>query len=201
MATMEDSKHVLNRLRAMGDDALANFYTIILPSKLVSLASFGTIKDPLTFRIHNVSIPERTVNTYDITKRGRKFSRPNGLNEQSREVTFNFHPDRNFETYRLLSAWMSLVQDNVSMYMGNDGTAVSEIRADIGVKSISNLTGGIGDNLIDDAYWLLKGAFITSLGGIEFDDESGDPLDVSVTLNCFNIIYPGSESGTIASLR
>lgn len=200
MANINDN-HVINRfLSNLGDDALANFYTIIIPKTIAgsSLYKDGNLQDPLTFRIHSVSIPERTVNTYDITKRGRRFSRPNGINEQSREVSFSFHPDRAFLTYRVLSAWMTIVQDNVSMYMGADcGTNGSTIRADVVVKSIKSLDGNdIQGNSIEDAVWVLEKAFITSLGGIEFDDETGEPLDVTVTLNCFNIIYPGEPSGT-----
>ena len=183
--------HILDTLASLGEDLLANKYSIILPTTVSQLAG---VNDQLTFRITNVSIPDKTINTYSITKRGRQFDRPSGVSEQSREISFTFRPDKKLVTYKAISNWMSYVQNNETMFMasdsGADGTGgASLFRAPIEIWAIDNLD----DNTISgtpNSIWVCEGCFPTSLGGLEFDEESGDPLTVDVTLNCFNIIYP-----------
>lgn len=186
--------HVLDQLAEMGSDLLANHYSITLPTNITELSD---ITNALTFRITNVSIPERTVSVYDITKRGRTFSRPSGNNEQSREVSFTFRPDKRLLTYNALSAWMGRIQSNVDMFMASDSGpngdgGPSTFRADLTVQTIETLDGDITGKVVPQTTWILQGAFPTSLGGLEFDDTNGEPLTVDVTLNCFNIIYPGA---------
>lgn len=183
--------HIINTVASMGADALGNHYSIILPTSISQLAG---VTDQLTLRIKTVSIPEKTINTYSITKRGRTFDRPNGNSEQERTVSFSFRPDKKLLTYKAISNWMNYIQNNETMFMasdaGPDGSGgMSLFRANMEVWAI--------DSLDDSNYagtpnsiWILEGAYPTSLSGIEFDDESGEPLSVDVTLNCFNIIYP-----------
>ena len=183
--------HLLDVLQTLGEDAISNHYSIILPTTVSQLAG---VNDQLTFRITNVSIPEKTIATYSITKRGRVFDRPSGVSEQSREISFTFRPDKKLVTYKAISNWMSYVQNNETMFMASDSGAngtggASLFRAPIEIWAIDNLD----DNTISgtpNSIWVCEGCFPTSLGGLEFDEESGDPLSVDVTLNCFNIIYP-----------
>lgn len=183
--------HLLDVLQTLGEDAISNHYSIILPTTVSQLAG---VNDQLTFRITNVSIPDKTINTYTITKRGRQFDRPSGVSEQSREISFTFRPDKKLVTYKAISNWMSYVQNNETMFMasdsGADGTGgASLFRAPIEIWAIDSLD----DTTIagtPNSIWVCEGCFPTSLGGLEFDEESGDPLTVDVTLNCFNIIYP-----------
>ena len=182
---------ILDTLASLGEDLLANKYSIILPTTVSQLAG---VNDQLTFRITNVSIPDKTINTYTITKRGRQFDRPSGVSEQSREISFTFRPDKKLVTYKAISNWMNYIQNNETMFMasdsGADGTGgASLFRAPIEIWAIDSLD----DNTISgtpNSIWVCEGCFPTSLGGLEFDEESGDPLTVDVTLNCFNIIYP-----------
>lgn len=183
--------HIIDVLQTMGEDFLANHYSIILPTTISQLVG---INDQLTFRITNVSIPDKTINTYSITKRGRTFDRPNGNSEQSREVTFSFRPDKKLLTYKAISNWMSYIQNNETMFMasdsGADGTGgASLFRAPVEIWAIDNLDD---DSIAGtpNSIWLLNGAYPTSLGGLEFADDNGEPLSVDVTLNCFNIVYP-----------
>jgi len=183
--------HILDVLSSLGEDALANKYSIILPTTVSQLAG---VNDQLTFRITNVSIPDKTIGTYTITKRGRQFDRPNGMSEQSREISFSFRPDKKLLTYKALSNWMSYIQNNETMFMASDSGPSGEggaslFRAPIEIWAIDNLD----DNNIagtPNSIWICQGCFPTTLSGLEFDEESGDPLSVDVTLNCFNIIYP-----------
>ena len=181
--------HIIDRLADMGADALANHYTIVLPSTIASLAIPNFDNSELAFRITNVDIPDKTIGTYAIEKRGLTFDRPSGKNETSREVTFTFRPDKRIITYNVLSAWMDAIQSNVTMSMVEDQG--NNFRVDVAIYAISSLTGdNIFGNEIPNTIWTLNKCFPTSLGGISFDDTSGEPLSVSVTLNCFKIYYP-----------
>ena len=183
--------HIIDELFSAGEDALGNHYSIILPTSISQLAG---VTDQLTLRIKSVSIPDKEISTYSITKRGRTFDRPSGNNEQNREVPFSFRPDKRLLTYKAIANWMNYIQNNETMFMASDSGAngdggASLFRANLEVWAI--------DNLDDNNYagtpnsiWTLVGAFPTSLSGLEFDDESGEPLSVDVTLNCMNIIYP-----------
>ena len=183
--------HVIDDLFHSGADFLANHYSIILPTSISQLAG---VTDQLTLRIKSVSIPEKTIGTYEITKRGRKFDRPNGISEQSREVSFSFRPDKRLLTYKAIANWMNYIQNNETMFMASDSGAngdggASLFRANLEIWAIDNLND---TNIAGtpNSIWTLVGAFPTSMDGLEFSDEDGEPLDVSVTLNCFNIIYP-----------
>ena len=82
------------------------------------------------------------------------------------------------------------------MYMasdsGTDGSGgASLFRADLEVWAIDSLDNSTYAGT-PNTIWTLEGAFPTNMSGIDFDDESGDPLSVDVTLNCFNIIYPST---------
>lgn len=190
---------VLDTLASMGADALANHYTIVFPSTIASLAIPDFSQDQLAFRVNNVSIPDKTINTYPITKRGLTFDRPSGNNDSSREVTFQFRPDKEFLTYKALSAWMDLIQSNINMFMLPDGDVLNPFRIGVDVYAIQTLSSeSIFGESIPTALWHLDRCFPTSLGGIQFDDATGEPLTVDVTLNCFKIYYP-DQSYTGAS--
>ena len=200
---------ILDQLAQMGADALANHYAIVFPPELMNLAVNGYSGNQFAFRITNVSIPEKTIATYAITKRGLTFDRPSGNNESSREVSFTFRPDKKFLTYKALSAWMDLIQSNVDMTMASDsgpdweggsgGGPFSLFRVDIDIWAIKNLNSDqISGDKFPTAVWNLKSCFPTSLGSIEFDDTNGEPLTVDVTLNCFKIYYPDENlSGVV----
>jgi hypothetical protein len=173
-------------LALMGEDALANHFQVVLPN----FDKLGVATANLNMRILTVDIPDKTIGTYEITKRGRKFTRPNGVSEQELQISFTFRADKYWQCYNSINNWMNFVQNNETMAMGSDSGVLgvggkSQIRADFEIWSLTNLDQGIPNNV-----WTCKGAYPTSLSGVSFDEESGDPLTVDVTLDCMNIIYP-----------
>jgi hypothetical protein len=62
----------------------------------------------------------------------------------------------------------------------------SEYRHDVEIWSISSLeTDAVPNNI-----WVLKGTYPTSVGGVSFNEEEGDPIQIDVTLDCMDIVYP-----------
>ena len=184
--------HILDVLKNLGEDYLPNHYSIILPTTVTQLSG---IEDQLTFRITNVTIPDRTINTYEITKRGRKFTRPTATDENEKTISFSFRPDKKLLTYKAISNWMNYIQNNSTMFMASDSGpdgmgGPSMFRAPIEIWAIDNLDDA---NIagVPNSIWLCEGCYPTSLSGLEFSEDGGDePASVDVTLNCYNIIYP-----------
>lgn len=180
---------VIDSLALLGQDALQNHYSIILPTTITQLAG---VVDPLTMRITNVSLPEKSISTYTITKRGRQMDRPSGLIDTSREVSFNFRPDKKLLTYKAISNWMMYIQNNDTASMASDSGAngtggASLFRMNLEVWAIDDLTSATG---VPNSKWLIEGAYPTNLSALEFSEDSGEPFDVTVTLNCMNVIFP-----------
>ena len=172
-------------LATLGEDALANHYMITMPATKIGESTVA-----LAMRILTVNIPDRTIETYEITRRGRTMARPNGITSQSREVTFSFRSDKYFSCYKSLMNWLNFVQDNQTMAMASDSGALgiggeSEYRADLEISAIVGL-----NNDTPISTWSIQGAYPTSISGIEFNEESGDPLTCDVTLDCMNIVFP-----------
>lgn len=177
----------IDTLLMYGEDALANHYSITFPI----ISQMGTVLDNFTMRVKTVDIPAQEISTYDVWKAGRRAERVSGNNETSYDVEVTYRHDKHFRCYKGLTAWKQYIQDNVTGFMGSDsgvdGTAgVSTFRYPITIHALSNNT----DFSIPVATWTLIGAFPKTIGDISFDDESGDPLEGSVTFSCVNIIYP-----------
>lgn len=176
----------LEILAQLGEDALANHFTVVIPA----IDKLGASVASLNMRVLTIEIPERTIGNYEITKRGRKMTRPSGVSEQSTEVSFTFRCDKYFLGYKGLINWMNFIQNNRTMAMASDSGVMglggaSQFRHDVSVWAISSLDDGVPNTI-----WTLEGAYPTSVSSISFDETSGDPIECDVTLNCMNIVYP-----------
>ena len=177
----------LEVLATMGMDALGNHYQMNIPV----ISELGSYVDSLNMRILSVTIPERVIGTYDITKRGRKMTRPSGVSDQEKQVTFSFRADKFWGCYNALGNWMKFIQNNNTMAMASDSGAdgrggASQYRHDIEIWSISTLDDSASPNNI----WTLVGAYPTSLGDVSFSEDEGDPIEIDCTIDCMDIIYP-----------
>lgn len=183
--------HLLDVLATMGLDALGNHFAMNIPV----FSQLGQVVDNLNMRILSVSIPDKEISTYEITKRGRKMNRPAGVSEQSHEVSFTFRADKYWNCYDALVNWHNFIQNNSTMAMASDSGpegrgGASEYRHDIEIWSISALD----DDGVPNNIWTIKGAYPTTISGVEFSEDNGEPIEVDVTLDSMDIIYPISAS-------
>jgi hypothetical protein len=175
----------LDILATFGNDALANHFNLILPvfPNAIALAN-------LNMRIKTFEIPEQTIETYEITKRGKKLTRPSGISGQSNEFSFTYRIDKYFQTYNSISQWMSFIQNPTNMAMASDSGPLgaggaSEFRVPI-------IVNGLDANNIITNVWAFTGCWPSSQDAISFDEESGDPLEASVTMQFITVVYPGT---------
>jgi len=175
------------------EDALTNHFEVIF-NPINALKDQADYTSPLAIRVLTASIPAQTISTYEVPKRGRKFSRPSGLSEQSYEFSFTYRIDKNFNAYRMISDWMKVIQAPVTMAMSSD-VGLNAIRTFVTVNAVDTL-GNIR------ATWIMEGFFPKEQAAIEFDENSGDPLIISVTGDFLNIKYPLlAESSNISNIK
>jgi len=177
----------LDILQTFGEDALSNhFNAIITFPSLIQNAALAS----LNLRLKSIEIPAQTIGTYEITKRGKKLTRPNGVSEQGNDFTFTYRVDKYFTVYNAISQWMSFIQNPTNMAAASDSGSLgvggaSEYRAPI-------IVNGLDANNIITNIWSFSGCWPSSQDTISFDEESGDPLEVSVTMQYITAVYPGT---------
>ncbi len=168
------------------EDALANHYFMVLPA-------FPGVVDmqQTNFRILNVDIPEKVIDTYEVTHGGKKATRPSGVIGTANEFSFSYRADKYMKVYRGFMAWMEYIQSSqTGTGMGDAVPLVggpSPIRVPITIQTAE------ADKVPNGNLWQFNGCFPTSHGAVTFDENSGDPIEVSVTMACLDIVYPQGE--------
>ena len=172
-------------ITAMGEDSLGNYFNVVLPS----ITSMGAYVGQFNQRITSASIPDFTIDTYEIVKRGRHIEKVKADNgSQSHEVTIEFRGDKLWHCYNAILTWMKQIKNNETLAMSSDGLdgEESEFRCDIPITAINNLS----DDCEIVNQWTLLGAFPKQLSGVEFGEENTDPTSFTVTFTCNEISYP-----------
>ncbi len=150
------------------EDALSNHFEIIIP------VFPGILNiNQMNIRVQTIDIPDTEIQTYEVTKGGKKATRRSGIQGTANEFTFTYRVDRNFITYNSIDAWMSLIHHDLT---GAQPLAESAVRIPIQV------VGRDANGDITTAGWTMRGCYPSSHSGISFDEENGDPLEASVTM-------------------
>jgi hypothetical protein len=176
--------HQLDALALLGEDALGNHYNVIIPPH----PGLGNIVN-LNMRVTSVSIPAQAITLYTITKKGKTLTRVAGVSEQGNEITFNYRPDKCYDTYKGISRWMSLIKNPT------DGTSILSDSGPGGIGGpsfyrVPIIVQAIDANNIINAVWTFLGCWPSNQSEISFSEDSGEPLDITVTMQYATIIYP-----------
>lgn len=178
--------HPIEILMNFSEDALANHYQLIIPTfPPVSANSIAQ----LNLRVLSVEIPEQAIDTYEITKRGRKADRPGGISGQALELSFTYRVDKYFQCYTAISQWLAFIKDPITMAMASDSGPAgaggpSTFRTDLIIL-------GLDTNNIVTSTWSINGFMPTSQSNVAFEEESGDPIIATVSGKFLGIKYPG----------
>jgi hypothetical protein len=175
---------LLDTMALFGEDALSNHFQMIIPSfpNVLQLPN-------LNMRVLSVEIPDQTIDTYDLTKRGKKFSRPSGLSEQEKTFTFTYRVDKYFQVYQGISQWLAYIQNPVTLAMASDSGPLGA--GGPSTYRVPIIINGLDTNDIITNVWTFTGCFPTTQDGISFEEESSDPIIKSVTMSYINLYYPG----------
>jgi len=158
-----------------GDDALQNMAELQFP--VFNL--FG-LADKLKFRVTQISIPEYMVGSYEVHWKTQKFEKPSGKDESPKTMTFTFRIDKYYTVYKALMAWWQFICNSDTGAMAEDVGAItrtSNIRCDFQVRCVDS------NNITTTEGWKFFGAWIKGIAGIEFDETSGEPLTIAITMS------------------
>jgi hypothetical protein len=170
-----------------GEDALTNHFLTSLVIPALPIPNFPITN--LNLRVTNFSIPEVTTNTYEWVKRGKKYTRPSGLIDNPTEFSFTYRIDKYFAIYNAITAWMEFIHNRSNGTMASDSGL-----AGIGGPSLFRapiVVNGLDANGVITNMWSFFGCYPTSHDGIEFDEETGDPLSAAVTMHFVDMLWPG----------
>lgn len=165
------------------EDALANHFIYVIPTFPGMIDLINT-----NLRVINTEVPEKVITTYDITYAGRKGTRPSGLIGTTNQFTFTYRADKYMRVYKGFMAWMELIQNSkTALGLGDavpfiGGPSLIRIPITLQTAEANKIPNGTG--------WTFNGCYPTSHGALSFDENSGDPLEVSVTMDFIDIKYP-----------
>lgn len=160
---------------SQGDDALQNMAELQFPA----FNLFG-LADPLKFRTTQIDIPEFAVGTYEVPWKSQKFEKPSGKDETPKTMTFTFRVDKYYTVYKALMAWFQYINNTDTGAMAEDVGAITKtsgIRTDFQVRVVDT------NNVTTTEGWKFNASFIKNIAAISFDETSGDPITVQVTMS------------------
>ena len=190
---------MIEKVYAMGDDALTNLFDI-----MIGPIPFLSELLPTFLRIQSLSIPETGITTYEYHHKTQKVTKAGGKIEVANVFDFTFRVDRYWSVYRGFSTWKNFVAHSYTGYIGLDSSLI-EPRVDITVMPLgganpvgletarSAIEGEIdltkkpnvspAELFIPMAQrWRFIGCFVQKLGEIPFDMTSGEPITCTVTM-------------------
>jgi hypothetical protein len=161
-----------------GDDALVNIAEINIQSPIFKLL------ENLKFRTTQISIPEFSIETFEIHHITQKFTLPSGKDGTPKTMSFTVRVDKYYTIYKALMAWLRyfcgepddkgnayIVQPNKQSY------SIVKVRC-VDSNGVTTTEG-----------WTFKMAYIQSIGAIEFDAETGEPIKIQCTI-AYGIAIP-----------
>ena len=159
-----------------GDDALVNMAELQFPTahKLFNMA------EPLKFRTVQINVPEFMVGSYEVHWKTQKFEKPSGKDDTPKTMTFTFRVDKYYKVYKALMSWWQYICNSDTGAMAEDvvfESQASNIRLTFDVRVVDS------NNVTTNEGWKFVDAWIKSIAAIDFDQTTGDPIQLQVTMS------------------
>lgn len=161
----------VSALLGLGADAMDNMFDIVItpPAGISTLENIGAgrggvlqFTDPqfqhdITIRADGFTPPKSTVQTYEVKYKAVSIERPKTRIDLKREFDITFRLDANYQAYRFLGAWKSLIMNASSGYVtnalwGTDGDNVT------GIPEINQLFGEVTISALSRPIYMSDGA-------------------------------------------
>lgn len=188
----------LQGLHRVGEDGLANLFDVNIGTGFplpVGIPMGDLPFDGGSFlRVESVTMPEPTINTYDVHFKSLDIERISSKMERPKEFTMTVRNDRLYVIYKFFTSWRNMAHDVTTGAMGDDGKffgTSSSFRAPITISPCDVLKGENGEQdeatfIVDNAgkatNWVFYGCFPKSVGAITYDYSDGEKITFDVTM-------------------
>ena len=185
-----------------GDDALAYEYSLTFTASTFGVTVdnlIGDLGEYTKYRIKSFTIPDMELGTYEASMGSRTITKLDGTIKTPTQFSFTFRLDKKLVFYNIMYDWISKFM-NMTPFPGS-GTVHSDyflgnlylkdIRITPDIQSTQKPGGFLGIQE-DTAFngWLFYGCTPIKLGGITYDNTSGEPLEAEMTVKFIKMIMP-----------
>ena len=168
----------------LADDALQNLFDIEFTADEKVKVFADKVNLDLTkmrLRVTEVSIPEITVDTYELHYQGVKVIKPTPKANFGNEFSFSLRIDRDYRWYKFFEIWQEAILSIRTGERGIDtGNAVNQPGGDNFRANIRVFPDGLGTN----DYWNFHDCFPKTIPAISLSNETSEPVVCEITFGC-----------------
>jgi hypothetical protein len=169
----------IDSVYTLGDDALQNMAEITFAPGFALLG----VADMLKFRTTNIEIPNFATGAYIVHWKTQNFEKPSGKDETQKTMTFTFRVDKYYLVYKALLKWREMICNSDSGAMAEDVVAgVSLIRTNFSVRAVDSR------GVVTTNGWEFENAWLKDIAAISFDETTGDPISLQVTMSFLKMV-------------
>ena len=159
----------IDTIYSAGDDFIGYMFDIVVPP----LPGFSD-SELFKLRVTTHTTPSSTVGGYDITRKGLKITKPNGVDDSEKTFTISFRADKNLALYSALVAWKNLIVDEQTGISSSD-SVISNQRRDITCLFIGK------DGIPLNKGLVYRGCYPSVINGISLDMAATDASSIDIT--------------------
>lgn len=173
---------VIDQIFNQGDDFLGYEYQM----SLGPIPYLDAVTNSLV-RCTTVEIPEKAIGTYEYDYKSEKIVKPNGKNTSPKEFSVEFRLDKYLLLYKAFRAWSDSIVSPITGGSSIDSVnGVSSIRIPI---TITTGTYDVNGNFVPTLHaWFFTGCFPVSVGALNLDNQSGEPVMCSLRLSFLKMV-------------
>lgn len=198
---------------SQGADALPHLFDLAIkfPSEVTTKSDFVTSgEDSVIVRLKTTpTLPDGSIETYDVVYKGVKMSFPKGDLNMDRSVDCEFRMDAQYGLYEDFQSWLRFVANIQTGGISNWPAALGELKlialqneylsADLdqngntftdlfSQKDVNKVSAtAVGNNNI---VWHMKDVWVQKVTAPKFTVEAGDPQSFTVTFKYGDIEFP-----------
>ncbi len=167
-------------------DAMLNLFEVTFVDAATLLAGFipsGFVfnEDDFRFRIQDVTLPDLSLNTYQVDFLTRTYDKPSSKITANNEFTFNFRVDKQYKFYQFLVNWFNGLHNLGSGMVSTLEGKVCTVQVSP-VTTLPGSTAGAATTEPQINGWFFHECFVKNIAGINFAHNAGDPAVISVTM-------------------
>jgi hypothetical protein len=164
-------------IHTMGNDQMATQYELSFPNGIPGTDA-DTIRNIL-LRLHGAfTIPNDGVGTYDTWYKGIKSTRPNGVEESTKEFPLEIRVDENWQVYDAFKNWKNRVHNPLG---GTVGVVKTDISDSSNIATLMKLSALSAYTHQEVKAFYFHYTVLRDIAVSAFDYSSGEPIILTLT--------------------